>query len=212
MSVPILRKLAGSPGFFPITRTCPLVGRISPRSIRKVVDLPEPFGPKNPYTSPRPTVRFRSATAVIRDPKRLVSPLVSTSGLSLWLLVRDVSWVIPDRSPFVLSVPAGTLPGVDAFLKRKHEYFYCVLTSRKIMYLSQTKEINARLFFCCVLVFSSCVDARLLHTSTYYRGWESRPLTQVSLRRASTPLFTGMPRRSVLVNLASGSDKTRQSL
>ena len=38
-----------------------------------VVDLPAPFGPRNPNTSPRVTVRLRSSTATTW-PNRLVKP------------------------------------------------------------------------------------------------------------------------------------------
>ena len=44
-----------------------------------VVDLPAPFGPRNPSTSPCRTVRSTPATAAI-GPKRLVSPLISIMG------------------------------------------------------------------------------------------------------------------------------------
>src|SRR3954462_15679429 len=41
-----------------------------------VVDLPAPLGPRNPSTSPFPTLRSRPATAVI-GPKRFISPAIS---------------------------------------------------------------------------------------------------------------------------------------
>src|SRR5258707_654712 len=53
----------------------PAVGRIRPRSMRKVVVLPEPLGPRKPKTSPRMTCRCRSLTA-ISLPKAFVSLLV----------------------------------------------------------------------------------------------------------------------------------------
>ena len=40
--------------------------------IRIVVDLPDPFGPRNPVTSPEGTSKVRSSTAV-ESPYRLVS-------------------------------------------------------------------------------------------------------------------------------------------
>src|SRR5580765_626653 len=41
-----------------------------------VVDLPAPLGPRNPRTSPFPTLRSRPATAVM-GPKRFISPAIS---------------------------------------------------------------------------------------------------------------------------------------
>jgi len=49
----------------------PEVGSISVPSIRTVVVLPAPFGPRNPNTSPYPTSNETSSTAT-RSPKRLV--------------------------------------------------------------------------------------------------------------------------------------------
>src|ERR1700744_2646500 len=46
-----------------------------------VVDLPAPFGPRNPMTSPLPTDRLKSATAVT-GPKRLVSPSISIMDMA----------------------------------------------------------------------------------------------------------------------------------
>jgi len=53
-------SLAGSR---PRTSTRPLVGSVRPRSIRIVVVLPDPLGPRMPKTSPSWTRRFRSTTA-----------------------------------------------------------------------------------------------------------------------------------------------------
>jgi hypothetical protein len=44
-----------------------------PQSIRITVDLPEPFGQRNPKTDPRRTVKLTPSTAV-KWPKRLVRP------------------------------------------------------------------------------------------------------------------------------------------
>ena len=48
----------------PSSSCAPAVGRIRPSSIRIVVVLPDPFGPRNPYTAPRGTAR---SIAVDRD-------------------------------------------------------------------------------------------------------------------------------------------------
>src|SRR5213080_1819167 len=42
---------------------CPFVGYNRPSSILTVVDLPEPFGPSRPKTSPRRTSKSTSSTA-----------------------------------------------------------------------------------------------------------------------------------------------------
>ena len=68
---------------WPNSAISPLVAAASPSSIRIVVVLPEPLGPRNPCTSPCRTVRSRSSTAT-RVPRRpensLRSPRVSTIG------------------------------------------------------------------------------------------------------------------------------------
>src|SRR6266852_8135806 len=50
-------------GEWPNTSMCPLVGYSRPRSNFTVVDLPEPFGPSRPNTSPRRTSKLTSSTA-----------------------------------------------------------------------------------------------------------------------------------------------------
>ncbi len=45
----------------------PLVGLSRPRIIRIVVDLPDPFGPRNPVTVPGRTANDRLSTASV-DP------------------------------------------------------------------------------------------------------------------------------------------------
>src|SRR3954447_10495960 len=60
-------------------RAVPAVGIMNPASIRIVVDLPAPFGPRNPSTSPRRTLKDTLSTAV-KLPKHLVSPSISISG------------------------------------------------------------------------------------------------------------------------------------
>jgi hypothetical protein len=44
-------------------RATPAVGRIRPSSIRRVVVLPAPFGPRNPATRPDGMSKVRSSTA-----------------------------------------------------------------------------------------------------------------------------------------------------
>src|SRR6185369_16397310 len=70
----------------------PLVGRSRPIAIRIVVDLPAPFGPRKPVTTPGRTVNVRSSTAVLLP----------------YLFVRPRASIIrPPRSsdPSVLCVP-----------------------------------------------------------------------------------------------------------
>lgn len=54
----------------------PDVGRISVSNIRMVVDLPAPFCPRKPYTSPLGTEKERSSTAVT-SLKIFVNPFTS---------------------------------------------------------------------------------------------------------------------------------------
>src|SRR5262249_9555279 len=66
----------------------------SPRSIFIVVVLPDPFGPKNPKTSSRFTVRFKSRTTVTGgfpgqlDRNVFVSDSVQMASMSLILDYR----------------------------------------------------------------------------------------------------------------------------
>src|SRR2546425_97131 len=68
----------------------PAVGRISPSSIRMVVVLPDPLGPRKPKTSPRMTWRFKSLTAT-RFPNALVNLVVLITVLSSY---RDIVFTI----------------------------------------------------------------------------------------------------------------------
>ena len=47
----------------PPTDTVPAVGGMKPVIMRMVVDLPAPFGPRKPSTSPRSTENETSSTA-----------------------------------------------------------------------------------------------------------------------------------------------------
>jgi hypothetical protein len=60
----------------PLIAALPVVGAISPASMRTLVVLPAPFGPRRPKISPSPTVKVRSWTAV-SVPKTLPRPVVS---------------------------------------------------------------------------------------------------------------------------------------
>src|SRR5438477_7839402 len=51
-------------GEWPNTSICPLVGYRRPSSSLTVVDLPEPFGPSKPKTSPRRTSKSTLSTAL----------------------------------------------------------------------------------------------------------------------------------------------------
>src|SRR6185312_1654939 len=57
----------------------PAVGVRKPVTIFMVVDLPAPFGPRKPNTSPFPTLRSIPATAATA-PNRLVRPSISIIG------------------------------------------------------------------------------------------------------------------------------------
>ena len=49
----------------PCTLTSPALGASRPRIVRIVVDLPAPFGPRNPVTLPGSTSKLRSSTATV---------------------------------------------------------------------------------------------------------------------------------------------------
>ena len=58
----------------PSSECRPAVAKMSPSSSRIVVVLPEPFGPRKPYTEPAGTARSIPSTA-LTCPKRLVRPV-----------------------------------------------------------------------------------------------------------------------------------------
>src|SRR5450755_4791235 len=83
-------------GEWPKTLMCPFVGFSKPSNSLTVVDLPEPFGPSRPKTSPRRTSKstLSTARALGRFQKSLntfVSPRTdtTTSPLDCGLRVAD---------------------------------------------------------------------------------------------------------------------------
>src|SRR4028118_548657 len=60
----------------PLTTTVPLVGRERPATMRIVVVLPAPFGPRKPKIAPAAAVRLRRSTAV-KSPYLLVRSWIS---------------------------------------------------------------------------------------------------------------------------------------
>src|SRR5690242_11692155 len=74
----------------PAIRTSPALARSSPATIRRVVVLPQPEGPRRQTTSPAETERLKSWTAV-NAPKCLLTRLSSIvdTGLSLDGSERD---------------------------------------------------------------------------------------------------------------------------
>src|SRR5690242_21684628 len=71
-------------GDLPKTSIWPLVGYSRPSSSLTVVDLPEPFGPSRPNTSPRRTSKSTSSTARAfgrfqKSLKTLVRPRTDTT-------------------------------------------------------------------------------------------------------------------------------------
>ena len=64
-------------GEWPKTSMCPLVGYSNPSSSLTVVDLPEPFGPSRPNTSPRRTSKSTLSTArALGRPQKSLKTLV----------------------------------------------------------------------------------------------------------------------------------------
>jgi hypothetical protein len=58
----------------------PALGATKPQSMRMMVDLPEPFGPRKPNISPSSTARFTRSTAV-KFPKRIVNWSATMAGI-----------------------------------------------------------------------------------------------------------------------------------
>src|SRR5512136_964731 len=65
----------------PAMRPLPAVGAMIPHSMRMVVDLPAPFGPRKPKISPVRTEKLMPSTAVKR-PKRLTRSVTTTASVS----------------------------------------------------------------------------------------------------------------------------------
>src|SRR5215469_11037258 len=66
----------------PATVAAPEVGATNVPSVRTVVVLPAPFGPRKPNTSPYPISNDTSSNAT-RSPKRLLSPRTEIAGALL---------------------------------------------------------------------------------------------------------------------------------
>src|SRR4051794_17887536 len=74
----------------------PVVGRMRPRSMRRVVVLPAPLGPRKPVMRPGSTTKSRSWTAV-KSPNRLERPRTSMrapdAGAGVMCRPQEMSWV-----------------------------------------------------------------------------------------------------------------------
>src|ERR1700680_1281077 len=71
---------------WPAILAMPSVGSRMPQSIRMTVDLPDPFGPRNPKIDPCPTEKLTWSTAV-NVPKRFVSPshsIIKSGMTKIW--------------------------------------------------------------------------------------------------------------------------------
>src|SRR6516165_5107423 len=80
--MPTFRRQAPRSAYrLPQMLACPLSGRTRPSSIRSVVVLPAPLGPRKAVTTPDPTSKLSWSTAVTR-PNRLVSWLTSITAMS----------------------------------------------------------------------------------------------------------------------------------
>ena len=96
----------------PATVAEPEVGAMRVPSARTVVVFPAPFGPSSPNTSPWPTSNETSRKAT-RSPKRLVSRLTASAGVSLsGVDVLTSLSIMPVRSAVV--TPGGVRAGVAA--------------------------------------------------------------------------------------------------
>src|SRR3954471_2163492 len=84
----------------------PVLGEMKQVKIRIVVDLPAPFGPRKPTTSPRFTSKFTLSRART-TPNRLVSPLA-------WI-ITSVAIRPPFKNPKLLGKNAGKYPDQECF-------------------------------------------------------------------------------------------------
>src|SRR5580692_2803157 len=104
----------------PLTVADPASGASRPMIIRIVVDLPDPFGPRNPVTCPGFTSKDRSSTATL-SLYRFVTPMTS---ITIW-------------SPLVLHKREGLQPIAPRLIhgdeseRRNHQASgYCAVNRR----------------------------------------------------------------------------------
>src|SRR5437773_9512260 len=91
-------------GDLPKTSMCPLVGCSKPSSILTVVDLPEPFGPRSPNTSPRLTSKSTSSTArALGRPQKSLKTFVSPRTETI---ISSLEYDLPIASFRLVSVSA----------------------------------------------------------------------------------------------------------
>src|ERR1035437_6430428 len=95
---------------------CPFVGCSNPRINFTVVDLPEPFGPSNPNTSPRRTSKSALSTARAlgrpqKSLKTLVSPRTETitspsehAGMSVVVMLMQIASDFELRTPIAVGL------------------------------------------------------------------------------------------------------------
>ena len=113
-----------------------------PSAARIVVDLPEPFGPTSPVTSPWWTVNDKLSTAVT-GPKRLVSRSTISEVMASTVRIRDAS-------PNPPSEPIRRSPvGVTSFRRRSAtmaampatDRVKALVTGRAVGYPFGTREL-----------------------------------------------------------------------
>ena len=91
---------------------CPAVMVIKVVSIRTVVDLPAPFGPRKPNTSPGRTSRSTPRTASTSPPEPLYVFTSPTARTALGLVPPGWGWSVLVRSVLVIdSIPGGWMVG-----------------------------------------------------------------------------------------------------
>src|SRR5690349_12785186 len=106
----------------PLTIAVPSVGVSSVVSMRISVDLPAPFGPSSPKTSPSSTVKLTRFTAV-KSPKRLTIARTSIAGVAMALVGEHKRHVRghADRQPSVVVIDAQShLERLDIALGAAH--------------------------------------------------------------------------------------------
>src|SRR5260370_5894739 len=87
----------------PATNALPPLGAMSVVSIRTIVVLPAPLGPRSPKTSPRRTSKLTLSTAV-NAAKRLVRSLVCIAGESGSIVARKSDFCGHPRFEFALGL------------------------------------------------------------------------------------------------------------
>src|SRR5260370_16098234 len=128
----------------PATNALPPLGAMSVVSIRTIVVLPAPLGPRSPKTSPRRTSKLTLSTAV-NAPKRLVRSLVCIAGESGSIVARKSDFRGHPGFEFALGLQHLDLDVEGADVLSSATY---VALRRELTFLSDCHHLTAENLRC----------------------------------------------------------------